>query len=148
MWRCRALQSEHGWQRKGELTLQGLTKHSGNRPGSQPQWVSATVEQFVTATWETGRSVQEMGEMEAIRARAPSPGAWGQIPWKMEMGTGTDQRQRHPQRERSMEMATGPRLRHTQREEGHQGERGKGISGQDQGGGPARGGHRPVTPRG
>lgn len=61
VWRCRALQSEHGLQRKGEPTLQGLTKHSANQPGSQPQWVSATVEQFVRATWETGQSVQGDG---------------------------------------------------------------------------------------
>lgn len=51
-----------------------------------------------------------MERMEAIRARGPH-GDWGQIPWKMEMGT--DQRAT-PQRERSMEIATDQRLRHIQ----------------------------------
>lgn len=53
-WRCRAPQSGHGRQRKREPSGQCLTKHSTNEPGSQPQRVSATAEQFFRATWEAG----------------------------------------------------------------------------------------------
>lgn len=80
MWRCRALQSEHGWQRKGEPALQGLTKHSRNQPGSQPQWVSATIEQFFRATWETGKIVQRDGENGGLQSQRPPVGAGGTNP--------------------------------------------------------------------
>lgn len=58
VWRCRAPQSTQGLHLKGELSPQWTKRHSGNQPGSQPQWVSATAEQFFRATWEAGRRAE------------------------------------------------------------------------------------------
>lgn len=71
MWRCRAPQSRHGWQWKGELPMHCGTKQSMNQPGLQPQWVSASAEQFSRATWEAGGGCRDMGRAEAVRGRDP-----------------------------------------------------------------------------
>lgn len=78
--RCTASQSGHGWQRKGELWGHWLTTQSMNQPGLQPQWVSATAEQFFRATWEAGRG--DGGEQRLSEPKSPterqdtSPGEW------------------------------------------------------------------------
>lgn len=79
VWRCRAPQSKHGWQWKGEPPMHCVTKHSMNQPGLQPQRVSAIAEQFSRATWEAGGGCRDMGRAEAIRSRDPY-GEVGQTP--------------------------------------------------------------------
>lgn len=88
VWRCRAPQSVHRRQRKGEPRRHWLTTHSMNQPGLQPQWVSATAEQFFRATWGAGWrwGAGETEGAEAVRARDPHREA-GQEPRGVEMGT-------------------------------------------------------------
>lgn len=48
------VQSEHGRQEKGELSLHGSVEQTRSRPDWQPHWVSDTAEQFFRVTWKAG----------------------------------------------------------------------------------------------
>lgn len=129
----------HGRQLKGELSMQCMTLHSRNQPGSQPQWVSATAEQFFKATWEPVRD-RGSGRWGEQKLSGPeTPREVRQSPWRMEMEI--YQRQNHPKRERSMEFTVDQKLRNMCRDRKvtrtNRGESNLGQGGWVQGTGPS-----------
>lgn len=138
-WRCRAPQSGHGRQRKREPSGQCLTKHSTNEPGSQPQRVSATAEQFFRATWEAGGGggVQEGGESRSHQGQRPPHRGRTDPP---EYGDENRPETGPPQK--------GEKFRDDCRPEAEAcTEIGKSAGREGQGGGPGAGGHRALTPK-